>query len=156
VDPVAVFVLGATSPHHSPCQYSAISTVTIITSCISTILLFRDSKMHEERGYGVAGQHATRKIQAVIQCPSKPASSREFQTNFVIFVNIPSIFSFSHTRLINVFYLSEPLPSQINLLVPWTMLQAGRPRVSFPIRSLDFSIDLILPAALWPWGRLSL
>jgi hypothetical protein len=32
-----------------------------------------------------------------------------------------------------------------------TMLQAGRSRVRFSKRSLDFPIDLILPAALWPW-----
>jgi hypothetical protein len=41
-------------------------------------------------------------------------------------------------------------------LIWGTMLQAGRPRVRFPMRSLDFSIDLILPAVLCPWSQLSL
>ena len=37
-----------------------------------------------------------------------------------------------------------------------TALQAGRSQVQFPTASLDFFIDVILRAALWSWGRLSL
>ena len=37
-----------------------------------------------------------------------------------------------------------------------TALQVGRSRVRFPMVSLEVFIDIILPAALWPWGRLSL
>jgi hypothetical protein len=29
-------------------------------------------------------------------------------------------------------------------------------RVRFPIMSLEFFIEIILPAALWSWGQLSL
>ena len=37
-----------------------------------------------------------------------------------------------------------------------TALQAGRSRVRFPMVSLEFSIEIILPSELWPWGWLSL
>jgi len=37
-----------------------------------------------------------------------------------------------------------------------TALQTGRSRVRFRIVSLEFFIDIILLAALWPWGWLSL
>jgi hypothetical protein len=36
------------------------------------------------------------------------------------------------------------------------VIQAGKSRVLFPMGSVEFFIDIILLAALWAWGRLSL
>jgi hypothetical protein len=44
-------------------------------------------------------------------------------------------------------------PGICGSIVGWgTMVQTGRSLVRFPIRSLGFLIDLVLPATLWPWG----
>jgi hypothetical protein len=69
-------------------------------------------------------------------------------SNF-LYSNIFSLF----TAYIFIFP-SDCIPYQLwcarDSVVGWgTMLQAGRSRVRFPMSSLDFSIYLILPGALW-------
>jgi hypothetical protein len=57
--------------------------------------------------------------------------------------------------VINIFSISFFSGARVSVVGLGTTLQAGRSRVRVPMRSLDSSNDLILPAALWPWGRLS-
>jgi len=73
-----------------------------------------------------------------------------------------------HLRVVGrVRYVNRTNDTQLNLptgscqINEWpytftrTALQAGRWRVQFSTVSLEFFIDIILPAALQPWGRLS-
>ena len=53
-------------------------------------------------------------------------------------------------HVITVLHLGAPRGA-----VGWgTALQDDRSRVRFPMVSLEFLIDIILPSTLWPWGRL--
>jgi hypothetical protein len=54
-------------------------------------------------------------------------------------------------------YLFRSQDGAHGTVVGWgTMLQTGRSRFPFPMKLLDSSINLILPVALWLWGRFSL
>jgi hypothetical protein len=68
--------------------------------------------------------------------------------------NLPS-FMASEASL-PIHEISPPAPdcTEINLVLILTpsALQAGRSRVRFPMVSLEFFIDIMLTAALWPWG----
>jgi hypothetical protein len=67
-----------------------------------------------------------------------------------------------------IFWTNRPNGSSHfqNLICPFFLMgyavvqlvevQAGRPQVGFPMWSLEFFIDHILLATLWPWDRISL
>jgi hypothetical protein len=54
--------------------------------------------------------------------------------------------------LVSFFISTHRVDSDLQIL----MITPAGARVRFPMWSLNFSIDLILPAALWRWGQLSL
>jgi len=88
-------------------------------------------------------------------------SAAEYCTPFKYVIQQLNIVPFS----VSILHFRAPNYLALLLLTPGarggavgrgTELQAGRSRVWFPMVSLDFFIDVILPAALWLWSRLSL
>jgi hypothetical protein len=67
-----------------------------------------------------------------------------------------TVLSYRSARLFQFTLLYRLYSGARGSVVGWgTMLQAGRSRDRVPMKWI-FSIYLILPAVLWPWGRLSL
>ena len=63
----------------------------------------------------------------------------------------------SHKFYVTHIYIhTRALRARGSAVVWGTALQAGRARVRLAMVSEAFFIDIILPAALWPWGWLSL
>ena len=69
---------------------------------------------------------------------------------------IPTRKTWEGTRTSLMKILQLTFRAIVRLLMIHTALQAGRLRVRFPMGSLRFFIDLILPDALWSWDRLGL
>jgi hypothetical protein len=55
---------------------------------------------------------------------------------------------YAMTASINLLSSSDSTGARGSVVGSDTVLQAGMPRIRFPMRSLDFTVDLILPAAL--------
>jgi hypothetical protein len=61
-----------------------------------------------------------------------------------------------HRILKNIFTALSSTEVRCGVTGRGTALEAGRLRVQFPIVSLEFFIDSILPVAVWYWGRVRL
>jgi hypothetical protein len=97
--------------------------------------------------------------------PSPAPHFKTFQVFLVLFTKCPS-FSATHMCHANYMFILCTVGNQFasqatnhgargGAVGRGTALQAGMSRVRFPIESLEFFSDLILPVVLWPLDRLS-
>ena len=147
---------------HTPIPYCPLYSITQVTSCIKiTKLLIRNSSP-------VSCYFRLLGPKYVIQNPEK-LQQQQFKAliSILILSSRPrKTVSFLHVNL-TVFWTRGSTPGRDKgsylsfrvsrpALLPNhchnTALQVVRSRVRFPLVSLEFLIDTILPAALWPGG----
>ena len=74
----------------------------------------------------------------------------------LIIFKVINLLTYSTTKYI-IFHPPNKLLGPRGGAVGWgTALQVGRSLVRFPMVSVEFFIEIILPITLWPWGWLSL
>ena len=78
--------------------------------------------------------------------------------HFCACVECNLLYIYKNKKVGNTFYFEYTflMGHAVAQLVEALRYKSERSRVQFPVVSMEFFIDIILPAALWPWGWLSL
>jgi hypothetical protein len=87
-------------------------------------------------------------------CPAHYSTHRT--TPYTLLVHLKTIIQPTLSQYNATNFPSYLLLTRGGVVIWGTALQSGRSWLWFPMVSLEFFIDIILPAALWPWGWLSL
>jgi hypothetical protein len=117
--------------------------------------VFKGPRLKLNPGHRRSEEYAT--FMSTLNTPIPRFVLNAFGFPIQIIIHSFSIFIQHHLLMCGIPLTKQHTNTPRGSVFGWnTMLHAGRSWIRFPMRSLDFSIDLILPAALWPWGQLSL